>query len=218
MAKKLNINPGDTFGHWEVIKEAPKKNNRRFWQCKCSCGTEKNITQSALVAGKSKSCGCSKKTRAYTDLTGELFGRLKVISKLDKKKNGRIMWMCECDCGERTDVAGIYLTTGETKSCGCLKAENEQKNLRDSYDASRVEGVVKPLFKGKEPRKDSATSYRGVSKYYTRKSKELRYRAWITVKGKPYYKAGFTTPEDAYYNGRLMLEEKHLPKKEKNDE
>jgi hypothetical protein len=40
----------------------------------------------------------------------------------------------------------------------------------------------------------------------------LRYRAWITVNGKRYYKSGFKTPEDAYYNGRLLLEKEHLPK------
>ena len=65
-----------------------------------------------------------------------------------------------------------------------------------------------------EARKDSSTGYRGVSKYYTRVSKQLRYRAWITVKGKRYYKSGFKTPEDAYYNGRLALEEKYLPKED----
>lgn len=89
--------------------------------------------------------------------------------------------------------------------------------MRDAYDNKRVDGVVKHLFKGKEPRKDSSTGYRGVSRYYTRKSKELRYRAWITVKGKRYYKSGFMTAEDAYYKGRIELEKKYLPK-EDNDE
>ena len=69
-----------------------------------------------------------------------------------------------------------------------------------------------PLFKGKEPRKDSSIGYRGVSKYLTRKSKEERYRALITVKGKRYYKSGFLTAEDAYYRGRLELEKEYLPK------
>lgn len=92
--------------------------------------------------------------------------------------------------------------------------ELEIKNLREEYENKRVDGVVKPLFKDKEPRKDSSTGFRGVSKYRTRKSKELRYRAWITVKGKQYYKSGFKTAEEAYYNGRLKLEELHLPKKE----
>lgn len=147
------------------------------------------------------------------DLTGEKFGRLKIIEKLGIRKQGRIVWRCRCDCGNYINVISTNLTTGETKSCGCLKKELEDKNLREDYDHKRVDGVVLPLFKDKEPRKDSSTGYRGVSKYYTRKSKELRYRAWLTVNGKQYYKSGFRTPEGAYYNGRLKLEELHLPKR-----
>ncbi|OSX87057.1 hypothetical protein S3E15_04460 [Bacillus mycoides] len=109
-------------------------------------------------------------------------------------------------------MKGVYLNTGDTRSCGCLKKDQEEENLRNQYNNKRVNGVVKPLFKGKEPRKDSTTGYRGVNKYYTRQSKELRYRAWITVKGKRYYKSGFKTAEEAYYKGRLLLEKEHLPK------
>lgn len=148
------------------------------------------------------------------------FGRLEVIRELPEREDGRIVCECKCDCGNIVNVKKIYLTTEQTRSCGCIKAELEKKNLREEYDNKRVDGVAKQLFKGKEPRKDSSTGYRGVSKYYTRKSEELRYRAWITVKGKRYYKAGFKTPEDAYYNGRLELEEQYLPnkRKEENDE
>lgn len=152
------------------------------------------------------------------DLIGKRFGRLKVLEELPERKGGRIAWRCLCDCGEEIDVKGIYLTTEETKSCGCLKKDQDKINMREEYDSKRINGVVSPLFKGQEPRKDSSTGYRGVHKYYTRKSKEIRYRAWITIKGKKYYKAGFRTPEDAYYNGRLELERLHLPLLEDNNE
>ena len=145
------------------------------------------------------------------DLTGKRFGKLTAIEPLKERKNKRIVWKCKCDCGNYANVISTYLTNGDTKSCGCIKNEQNKRNLRDSYDKTRVNDVVKPLFKGKEPRKDSSTGYRGVSRYYTRKTNKLRYRAWITVKGKQYYKSGFTTPEDAYYNGRLVLEDEHLP-------
>lgn len=146
------------------------------------------------------------------DLTGKRYGVLTVTEQAETV-NGRIKWLCECECGNIVTVKGIYLTTGETKSCGCLKTKQEQENLRKQYDRKRVNDVAMPLFKGKEPRKDSSTGYRGVSKYYTQSAGNLRYRAWITVKGKRYYKTGFLTAEDAYNNGRLPLEEKYLPKK-----
>lgn len=146
-------------------------------------------------------------------MIGKRFGRLVVQSKTDKRNNGRIVWQCKCDCGNTAYVSTTYLNNGDTRSCGCLKKELEQKNLRDEYDNKRVDGVTMHLFNDK-PREDSSTGYRGVYQYYTRVSKQLRYCAWITVRGKRYYKKGFLTPEDAFYNGRLYLEQKHLPKKE----
>lgn len=148
------------------------------------------------------------------NLTGKTYGLLKVIEKSESlTKNGRTRarWLCKCDCGNEVIVFATYLQSGDTKSCGCIKKEVERLNLRKKYDSKRVDGVVKPLFKGKEPRKDSSTGYRGVTRYHTRVSKEERYRAWITVKGKVYKKAGFVTAKEAYYNGRLRLEKKHLP-------
>lgn len=148
-------------------------------------------------------------------MIGKRYGRLIAVKELEDRINNRIAYKCKCDCGNIINVKKIYLTTRQTQSCGCIKKEKEQNNLRTEYDSKRINGVVKPLFKGKEPRKDSSTGYRGVTRYYTRKSKELRYRAWITVKGKKYYKSGFTTPKDAYYNGRLILEDEYLPKGDK---
>jgi hypothetical protein len=144
------------------------------------------------------------------DLIGKQFGNLKVIEQLPSQK-GRRVWLCVCECGNQIPVKTVYLTTKETTSCGCLKKEQDLINLREQHDNKRIDGVLMPLFKGKEPRKDSGTGYRGVSKYYTRK-KEIRYRAWITVNGKRYYKVGFVTAEEAYYKGRLGLEKKYLPK------
>jgi hypothetical protein len=143
-------------------------------------------------------------------LIGKQFGSLKVIAQLPSH-NGRRMWLCRCVCNIEVPVKTTYLTTGETSSCGCAKRLQDQVNLREQHENKRVEGVLLPLFKGKEPRKDSSTGYRGVSKYYSR-NKEIRYRAWITVNGKRYYKVGFETAEEAYYKGRLELEKKYLPK------
>ena len=149
----------------------------------------------------------------YKDLTGQKFGRLTVLSKAGKNKHKKIKWKCLCDCGNKITVLGMYLRNGDTRSCGCLKKELEEKHFRKKYDEKRVDGVAMHLFTEK-PRKDSSTGYKGVQRYYTRKSKEERFRAYITVKGKVYKKAGFKTAKDAYYHGRLVLEDKYLPKKD----
>ena|SRR5690554_430155 len=219
MSKKIDLT-GKKFGKLTVLKEAPKRGQVRYWLCQCDCGSNpKEIKQGHLTSGATISCGCAKnQKRPKIDLTNQRFGRLVAKAPTDYRKHGHTIWLCQCDCGNTKYVPSTYLTSGDTQSCGCLKKEKEETNLVEKYEDSRVDDVVLPLFKGKEPRKDSTTGYRGVSKYYTRKSKKLKYRAWITVNGKRYYKGGFDTPEEAYYKGRLELERLHLPKEEKQNE
>lgn len=55
------------------------------------------------------------------DLTGQKFGRLTVISRAGNTKAGQAKWLCKCDCGKQTTVAGYQLRGGYTKSCGCYQ-------------------------------------------------------------------------------------------------
>lgn len=57
------------------------------------------------------------------DLTGKKFGKLTVIHREDNK-NGKPMWLCQCECGNRKIIAGSHLREGVTKSCGCLYSES----------------------------------------------------------------------------------------------
>lgn len=63
------------------------------------------------------------------DLTGQKFGRLTVLSRVENKKS-RARWLCECECGNQVVVAGNDLKTGRTKSCGCLSKELLRGNKR----------------------------------------------------------------------------------------
>ena len=56
------------------------------------------------------------------DLTGLLFGRLKVLN-LKYYKNYKGYWNCICECGNFTTVVTHQLMSGKTKSCGCLNKE-----------------------------------------------------------------------------------------------
>lgn len=57
------------------------------------------------------------------DLTGQRFGKLLAVKPTEERKNGRIVWECQCDCGEAAYVLGTKLVSGNTKSCGCLRRE-----------------------------------------------------------------------------------------------
>ncbi len=56
-------------------------------------------------------------------LEGERFGRLLVVRSVARDKRGRQSWECRCTCGNTVIVAGSSLTTGNTKSCGCINRE-----------------------------------------------------------------------------------------------
>src|SRR5579862_5632515 len=57
------------------------------------------------------------------ELAEQRFGRLTVIAKDGKVKQGKTTWLCLCDCGATKVVVGSNLTSGNTTSCGCLHAQ-----------------------------------------------------------------------------------------------
>lgn len=61
---------------------------------------------------------------SFKDLTGMRFGRLKVIERKPNNSWRQAMWLCQCDCGETKIVVGRNLTSGGTRSCGCLQRES----------------------------------------------------------------------------------------------
>lgn len=70
------------------------------------------------------------------DLTGQMFGRWKVLCQVEDyiNKNGRYSnWLCECQCENHTqrNIIGGNLTSGKTKSCGCLTHETTSQLFVD---------------------------------------------------------------------------------------
>jgi hypothetical protein len=55
---------------------------------------------------------------ALIDLTGETFGLLTVIKRVDGS-NGQARWECRCSCGKEHHVVSQALRNGNTASCGC---------------------------------------------------------------------------------------------------
>lgn len=60
--------------------------------------------------------------KEFKDITGQRFGRLTAIKRIEGKKP--TYWLCECDCGNRKEIQLNNLTTGNSKSCGCLSKEH----------------------------------------------------------------------------------------------
>lgn len=57
------------------------------------------------------------------DLTGQTFGKLKVLKKAENK-SGKAYWTCQCECGTIKDIRGSHLRSGSIISCGCQGKKN----------------------------------------------------------------------------------------------
>lgn len=128
---------GKKFGKLTVIDYVGKDDKyHKKYLCKCDCGKQKIIAESALLHGQSKSCGCMR----AKDLTGKRFGQLTVLEKTDKRYYGYVVWKCKCDCGNITEVPMHNLSYNNmVKSCGCMLKKNQQSfNKAEATDTRYV--------------------------------------------------------------------------------
>lgn len=131
-----NIKVGDKFGDWTVI--GPGRSNI-YVTCKCVCGKVKEVNKYTLVNGTSAGCGCTKRGgQNIVDLTGQRFGSLTVIKKVegsssrtgDGTGNRDLRWVCLCDCGKYTIKRGNKLKAGISKQCEeCTRKQKGWKDL-----------------------------------------------------------------------------------------
>jgi hypothetical protein len=88
--------------------------------------------------------------RKRKNLVGKKFGRLTVIAETDQDKNRNRRFICRCDCGKEVRVLHGSLTSGHTKSCGCLQKEWAETSFSDG----RKSTIKKALARNsKEARK-----------------------------------------------------------------
>lgn len=177
---------GMRFGRWTVLERAddhvqPNGNRSATWRCRCDCGAERAVSHSGLLYGRSLSCGCLKaekaratcqarkipiapgmKANAKHDLTGQRFGKLLVVQQapdhVSSSGTRTTMWECVCDCGQRITCRTYSLTSGHTRSCGCLIYE-------ESYRKACSERVMR--------HGDSRVGH-----------KSRLYRVWYAMKGR----------------------------------
>lgn len=57
------------------------------------------------------------------DLTGKVFGRLTVVSRIKSHVSGHAKWLCKCECGTLHETFAQCLKRGHAKSCGCWDRE-----------------------------------------------------------------------------------------------
>lgn len=117
---------GQKFGRLTAVSPVRVNNNIR-WKCICECGGTTITSSTKLKSGHTQSCGCLQRERTSKscrkDKVGQKFGKLTVLERIDKMGE-RAKYKCKCDCGNIVIVEGCNLSTGMTKSCGCIRKEN----------------------------------------------------------------------------------------------
>lgn len=136
--------------------------SRRFWICRCDCGTERRVAADNLHAGSSASCGCVNATAfalARTDRgryviePGTRFGSWTVLRDVPNGPKAKVI--CRCACGAEHSVAQQNLLRGLSLACPSCAS-------RDTY----VEGGRTPARRYRRviPRPPEYETWKGILK------------------------------------------------------
>lgn len=143
---------GHIFNEWTVMSFSHVKNkNAAYFNCRCSCGEEKEVRGDLLRNGNSKGCKKCSHVRKANEHMGKKFGHL-TVSKIDPVKTEKwkqIYVWATCDCGKETSTSLSRLTTGKTGTCSkrCSTFYDLQKYIGQKIVRLTVDDVFY-----KEPR------------------------------------------------------------------
>ena len=183
---------GNRYGKLTVIEqvESSSRGQRRY-RCICDCGGTIIAFAGNLKSGHTSSCGCNKSP----DLTGQVFGKLTVIGRSDKRNSRGArttpMWECRCECGNITYKATDTLTNLDLSMCSECAEKYAAEKARAG--AGFVGGTQITKIVNMKPTATSSTGVRGV--FYDKRSG--RYRARLKFKGKLLNFGSYKTLEEA---------------------
>ena len=206
MAKAIDLT-GKRFGRLLVLGLnpipylSPSGKPTRRWDCICDCGTKVTVLANVLKSGHSNSCGCLQReaaSRLAADLTGLRFGKWTVLERVPlehTRKNGpKNGWLCQCDCGTRRVVEAKSLTSGASRSCGCMIGVQAWHRIEKENILGRYEGtVVTTIQPGRGPNSNNSSGVKGV--HWS--SSEKRWIARIGFRGKNITIGRYKNLEDA---------------------
>lgn len=177
MPAKINL-LGQTFGKLIVIEETSQRKNKSVvWKCKCLCGEEIFLSTKELRSDgvcQCLKCGHSRNPKKInvSSIVGNKYNKLKVIEATEQRSGGKILYKCQCDCGNITLVSKTDLESGHTKSCGCIQRKYQVGEVVNNRTIMNYNGKkqshksyykVKCNFCGREYETLSSTLQRTIS-------------------------------------------------------
>jgi len=80
----------------------------------------------------------------HIDITGQKFGRLTTIKRI-KNDGLAASYLCQCECGKYVPVRAVCLTSGRSKSCGCLKVD-VQRERQTKHGYTKMGAIITPTY------------------------------------------------------------------------
>lgn len=65
-----------------------------------------------------------------TVFAGDVFGRLTVVAYVRQDERKKRKYLCRCSCGREVTIRGDALLSGTSKSCGCLRRDEQALRAR----------------------------------------------------------------------------------------
>jgi hypothetical protein len=121
---------GKMFGHWLILSFVGKIDSIPIVMGKCTkCNiTQKELNLYELRRNKSSMCNsCANKRQNAKDLSGQKFGKLTVIKRVENKGK-RVIWECKCDCGDTVIKDTSELKSINDDKCHHNKSVGKSKN------------------------------------------------------------------------------------------
>lgn len=84
------------------------------------------------------------------DITGQKFNYLTAICYVETRGRRREYWKFRCDCGKEKVIFKHNVTSGNTKSCGCMQYVNRKGNVKHNKCYTRLykihQGMIKRCY------------------------------------------------------------------------
>lgn len=144
---------GRRYGMWTVLFHV----KRKYWRCRCDCGTERNVLSDHLKAGETRSCGCATEKVHPNDI----FGQITVLERIKGTT-----WICRCSCGEIFTTSTSHLRDKKKPTTKCRKCSNKSRTTVNVAENGKAYTMWKDMiYRCEEPSCGSYKNYgaRGIS-------------------------------------------------------
>ena len=137
--RKIDLT-GQKFGKWLVLSR--DSFSKSGWHCKCDCKFEKIVHLANLKKALKNNAGCKNCQLSIYNLTGSTFGSWKVLHKdVNLKFKGKICWICECICGNKSSILTQSLLAGKTKNCRKCADKNKSCGIKNKLNSRIIANI-----------------------------------------------------------------------------